>query len=116
MTNRLTREQKIRLGEMIGAGHRQFGLVAPRRPYAKDDDDERGGSGAGLLLDHPLLMRQPLGASSDLTFLTNENNFSTEKAEERSDEINPELRKALENKLGHELAYKPPKAPEAKMY
>ena len=112
---RLKREQKIQLGELIGAGHRQFGRVAPRRPYAEDDDE--GGTGtAQLLPEHPLLSRQPLGASSDLTFLVNENNFTTEKAEERSDDLNPELRKSLENKLGHELAHKLPKAPEAKMY
>lgn len=115
MANKLTREQKMQLGELIGAGHRQFGKVALRRPYAKDDDG--GDSGAAQLLpDHPLLSRQPVGASSDLTFMVNENNFSTEKAEERSADLNPELRKALENKLGRELSYQPPQAPEAKMY
>ena len=114
MAGKLKREQKIELGELLAAGHRKFGLVAPRRPY-REDDDEGGGGAAGLLLDHPLFMQQPLGAPSDLSMLVNENNHSLEKAEERSEDLNPQLRKALEQKLGLELAYKPPKIPEAKM-
>jgi len=114
---KLTREQKIKLGEIIAAGHRQYGKVAPRRPYAKEGDEDEGGTGSSQLLpEHPLLSRQPIGASSDLTFITNENNFSKEKAEERSDELNPVLRKSLENKLGHSLTNSLVKAPEARMH
>jgi hypothetical protein len=47
--------------------------------------------------------------------IVNENNHSIEKAEERSEDLNPQLRKALEQKLGLELGYKPPVVPEAKM-
>jgi hypothetical protein len=113
MANKLKREQKIELGKLLAAGHRRFGLVAPRRPYR--EDEEGGGGGAGLLLDHPLFMQQPVGAPSDLAMIVNENNHSIEKAEERSEDLNPQLRKALEQKLGLELGYKPPVVPEAKM-
>lgn len=111
--HKLTREQKIKLSELLAAGHRYFGKVAPRRPYAKDYEGGDGGS-ASLLLGHPLFMEMPIGASSDLTFLANENSHATEEIEKRSDELNPALRKSLENKLGHALAYQPPKTPTAR--
>lgn len=105
---KLTREQKMQLGELLAAGHRHFGKVAPRRPYAKDDD-EGGGSGASqLLMEHPLLMGMPTGVTSDLTFLVNENSHSMEAAEKRTDELNPQLRKSLEQQLGKQLEYRPP--------
>lgn len=115
MASKLKREQKIELGELLAAGHRKFGRVAMRRPYSKEDDEE-GGGGAGLLLDHPLFMDRPIGAPSDLSMMVNENDHSVEKAEERSEDLNPQLQKALEQKLGLELGHKPPKAPEAKMF
>lgn len=111
MADKLTRAQKIRLGELLGQGHRQFGLVAPRRPYPRDD--EKGGSGGNFFPQHPLLAQQPLGASSDLTFLVNENSQSMEKAEERSDELNLQMQNKLEQKLGHKPTQY--KTPEAKM-
>lgn len=113
MADKLTRAQKIRLGELLGQGHRQFGLVTPRRPYPRDD--EKGGAGSGNFFpQHPLFAQQPLGASSDLTFLINENSQSMEKAEERSDELTLQMQQKLEQKLGY--APTPHKAPEAKMY
>lgn len=114
MATKLKRLQKIELGELLAKGHRRFGLVVPRRPY-REDDDERGGGGAGLLLDHPLFMQQPIGAPSDLSVMVNENEHSVEKAEQRSDELNPQLQKALEQKLGLQLGNKPPKVPEARL-
>lgn len=112
---KLSRAQKMQLGELIAAGHRHFGSVMPRRPYA--DEDGTGGAGTAQFLPaHPLFMEQPIGASSDLTFLANENNLSMEEAEKRSDDLNPQLRKSLENKLGHELAYKPKPIAEARPF
>lgn len=110
---KLTREQKMQLGELIGNGHRHFGKVTPRRPYAKDDASGDGGA-SQLLPAHPLFAQQPIGASSDLTFLANENDRTVEEAEKRSNDLNLELQNKLEKKLGQQLSYHPPKTPEAR--
>jgi len=115
IVKKLTREQKMQLGELLAVGHRHFGKVAPRRPYVEEDEDGGSGGSSKLLLDHPLFMDAPTGATSDLTFLVNENNHAIEEAEKRSDELNPQLRKVLENQLGHQLNYQPPRAPKASM-
>ncbi len=86
------------LSKLLGAGHRSFGKVAPRRPY-QDDDRDSGGSQL-LFKEHPLLSSLPLGASSDLTFLINDNKFSVDAAEQRYNEAKPELQKALDYVLG----------------
>jgi hypothetical protein len=111
---KFSREQKTLLGNLLAEGHRKFGKVAPRRPY-RDDDGGEGGGSAQLLPEHPLLQTQPVGAPSDLTMLINESKFSLEEAEKRYDELNPQLQKSLENKLGLGLTHKPPKTPEARM-
>lgn len=84
------------LSELLAKGHKRFGKVLPRRPFIEDE----GGAGtASLLLEHPLFLEQPLGASSDLTFIANENKYSNDEAEKRADEAVPELRKQLELNL-----------------
>ena len=100
MAEHYTKDQKTKLGELIAKGHRKFGKVAPRKPYL--DDDESGGTGEAQLLfeQHPLLAQQPIGASSDLTAIISDNNASLDEAEKRSDEATPQLKKALEMKLG----------------
>jgi len=99
MAEHYTKDQKTKLGELIAKGHRKFGKVAPRKPYL--DDDEGGTGGAQLLFEqHPLLAQQPVGASSDLTAIISENKTSMDEAEKRSDEATPQLKKALEMKLG----------------
>jgi hypothetical protein len=101
MAEKYTKQEKIDLGELIAKGHRKFGLVFPRRPY-RDDDDEDGGAGSSQLLfeQHPFFKNQPIGATSDLTFIISENNTAIPEAEKRSDEAVPELKKALENRMG----------------
>jgi hypothetical protein len=87
------------LSDLLAEGHRRFGKVAPRRPYHEEDED--GGSGAPQYLfeQHPLLAEQPIGASSDLTFLTTDNKYSLDEAEKRSDEATLELQRKLEMAL-----------------
>lgn len=99
------------LGDLLADGHRRFGKVAPRKPYKEDEDD--GGTGAAQLLfeEHPLLSSMPIGAPSDLTFLTNNNQFSQDKAEERVEQATPELKKQLELTLGQQLDKRPKIAP-----
>jgi hypothetical protein len=100
MLEKYTKQEKIDLGELIAKGHRKFGLVAARRPYR--DEDEEGGEGSAQLLfeQHPFFQNQPIGAASDLTFIVPENQAAIAEAEKRSDEAVPELKKALENRLG----------------
>ncbi|OGT05898.1 MAG: hypothetical protein A2X78_00695 [Gammaproteobacteria bacterium GWE2_37_16] len=99
------------LGDLLADGHRRFGKVAPRKPYKEDEED--GGTGSAQLLfeEHPLLSSMPIGAPSDLTFLTNNNQFSQDKAEERVEQATPELKKqleaTLEKKLGKHLNITP---------
>jgi len=96
---KLTKEQKTELSALIGEGHRQFGKLAPRRPYT-DGDDKGGGTAQNVFEQHPLLAEQPLGASSDLTFIITENNRALDEAEKRADKAAPELKKRLELALG----------------
>lgn len=97
-------QYKAQLGELLAKGHGKFGKVAPRRPYPDDEDD--GGEGAaGLTVEtHPLLANLPVGAASDLTFITSENSNITEEALDRVEELNP----ALQNQptLKAELNYR----------
>jgi hypothetical protein len=92
------------LSALLAEGHRRFGKVMPRRPY-HDDDGEGGGAGTPKYLfeQHPLLAEVPIGASSDLTFLTTDNQYSMDEAEKRSDEATLQLQKQLELALsmGH---------------
>jgi hypothetical protein len=112
MAEHYSREQKTKLGELIAKGHRKFGKVMPRKPYL-DDDEEGGGAGSAQLLfeQHPLLAQQPVGASSDLTAIISENRASLDEAEKRSDEAVPQLKKALEMKLGLGKQYKATPSP-----
>jgi hypothetical protein len=105
-----TRVEKIELGELLADGLRKFGKVLPRRPYK--EDDEGGGEGSNMLLEHPLFMDVQLGAPSDLTTIASENNHSKEEAEKRADELTPQLQKSLQNQLA--LGYQ--KAPEARAF
>ena len=90
-----SKDQKTELSALIGEGHRRFGKLAPRRPYT-DDDDKGGGAEQNVFESHPLLNQQPIGASSDLTFIITENNQSLKEAEKRADQATPELKKQLE--------------------
>ncbi len=71
--------QKRLLSELLARrkdGHGQFGRVLMRKPY-REDDDEGGSSGRGLpspFEQHPLLVDQPDGASSDLTAIVSNHN------------------------------------------
>ena len=100
------KEFKAQLGELLAAGHRKFGKVAPRKPYREDDTDTGVGE-AGLLFEtHPLLAEQPTGASSDLTAIVTENSKAVEEAENRSEEeLSHKLTQALKNK--HAMAATP---------
>lgn len=109
---KFNRIQKTQLSELIAAGHRKFGKVLPRRPYRDEDDEGEGGGGSALVFEtHPLLSQMPVGATSDLAFIMEDNKFALDEAEKRSDEAVPELKKQLEMKLGLGKAYKPPARP-----
>ncbi len=83
---------KAELGQLLAKGHAKFGLVAPRRPYPKDDDDDRGGVADFRVEDHPLLKEQPIGAASpELTAVAAENSQTTDEALDRIEELNPQL-------------------------
>lgn len=100
---------KEQLSYLLGKGHAQFGKVAPRRPYL--DEDEEGGAGtAGLtLLEHPWLMKMPVGAASELSQVTTENSEARLAAEERADECCLQLQQQprLRNALAHGKHYTP---------
>jgi len=104
-----TKDQKTELSALIGEGHRRFGKVAPRRPYT--DDDKGGGAAQNVFESHPLLEQQPVGASSDLTYIITENSESLKELEKRADQAAPELKKQLElglaNKLQAQKKYTP---------
>ena len=108
-----TKDQKTELSALIGEGHRKFGKLAPRRPYT--DDDKGGGAAQNIFESHPLLDQQPLGASSDLTFIITENSQSLDEAEKRADQAAPELKKQLELALGltaqKQKSYRPEPTP-----
>ena len=93
-----SKDQKTELSALIGEGHRKFGKVAPRRPYT--DDDKDGGAARNVFESHPLLEQQPVGASSDLTFIITENSQALDQAEKRADQAAPELKKQLDLALG----------------
>lgn len=92
-------KRKKELGDLLAKWYRNFGKVSPRRPYL--DEDEDGGEGAPSLVfeAHPLLAEQPIGASSDLTYVTADNQYSVEEAEKRSDEASPQLTRQLDYAL-----------------
>ena len=97
----------VELYKLLDIESSKYGNIPKnRRPYKKKDD-ENGGSGSKLLLDHPLFMEQPIGASSDLSFDTTNNQYSDEKLEERKDEAKLELKQKLElgNQLTHSKKY-----------
>ncbi len=91
MARKISVQFKRRLTELLGIGHSKFGKVRLRKPY-RDDEDE-GGAASGLRLDsHPLFANLPDGASSDLSGVANNNEFSEDAAKERVNEASPELR------------------------
>ncbi len=88
----LLNKYKAELGLLLAKGHAKFGMVAPRRPYPKDEDE--GGTGVADLNfeDHPLLSKLPVGASSaELTGVTSDNSQTTDEALDRVEELNPQL-------------------------
>ena len=93
------------LSDLIAKGHRRFGKVFTRRPYR--EEDEGGDSGASQLLfeSHPLFTERPSGASSDLTFIAEDNKYSMDEAEKRLDESSLQLKKQLD--LALQLGKKP---------
>jgi len=106
-----SKDQKTELSALIGEGHRKFGKVAPRRPYT-DDDDKGGGAAQNVFESHPLLEQQPVGASSDLTYIITENNQTLDEAEKRADQAAPELKKQLELALAASLKAQKKYSPE----
>lgn len=77
-------------------GHGQFGRVLTRRPFLEEDE---GGSGLPSPFEqHPLLMDQPIGASSDLTAIIGDRN---------QQEMIDEAAKRGEHDLSLELQQKP---------
>ena len=101
-------EHKTKLSELIAAGHRHFGKVAPRKRYREDDDEGgAGGAAASPFERHPLLAEQPMGASSDLTAIVTDNDYAVEEGEKRSDEATPELRQKLSQSHTHSHVAQP---------
>ena len=98
-------EEKRKLSELLAEGHRVFGEVKPRRAYKEDDEGGGAGTAEFLFETHPLLAEQPVGASSDLTFLNSESSFSADEAEKREDQASPQLKKQLQNSLGKSHAH-----------
>lgn len=90
----LLNKYKAELGLLLAKGHAKFGMVAPRRPYPKDEDEDEGGTGVADLSveDHPLLSKLPVGASSpELTGVTSDNSQTTDEALDRVEELTLEL-------------------------
>jgi hypothetical protein len=105
MSQRIPAKLKAELGEYLAQWYRQYGKVAPRRPYHEDDD--RGSSGAAtnappLFEGHPLFNEMPLGASSDLATILVDDKRTLEEADKRTDELTEEL----QNKLALALSQK----------
>ena len=102
----LTREQKIKLSDLLMKGHRQWGPVASRKPFI---EDQEGGAGTAenVFRSHPLLSQQPVGAASDLTAIVTENNQSMQAADERSNEASNELQPTLEKALQQGKSFSP---------
>jgi hypothetical protein len=93
----MTAKEKTELGNLLVKGHSQFGPVAPRKPY-KEDDAEGGGEGAASFSpfeEHPLLKKQPIGASSDLTSRVTENIYAEAETEKRSEDLTLEMQQKL---------------------
>lgn len=86
-------KQKTALSEKIAEGHRKFGKTIPPRPYG--DDDDSGTGSAGLIMEHPLFIDTPVGAPSDLSYITYNNKNASNEAERRQ----LELSKTLQNRL-----------------
>lgn len=101
----MNKEQKTQLGELLAAGHRRFGMVAPRKPYRDDDDDGDSGIGkASPFEQHPLLDEQPLGATSDLTAIATENSEAEAEVEKRdAKELSNQMQQQLANKHAYTL-------------
>jgi hypothetical protein len=109
----LLNKYKAELGLLLAKGHAKFGVVAPRRPYPKDDDE--GGTGVADLSveDHPLLSRLPVGASSpELTGVTSDNSQTTDEALDRVEELTAELQNQPRAQAELSLRYSNTSAPK----
>ena len=106
---RITKEYKIKLGEILADWYRNFGRVAPRRDY-HDDDQGSGGAAASPFESHPLLAQLPVGAPSDLAAIIINNSRNMDEAKKRIEEASPELQQKLDNALNlgkkHENQYR----------
>lgn len=92
-------QHKRKLSEILGKVLSQWGRVKIRTPYK---DDEGGDGDGGLQMkEHPFLSRRPIGASSDLTSITNDNVHSEDAAKENVNDCCYELKKqpTLRNEL-----------------
>lgn len=98
------------LSDKLAAGHRQFGLVKPRAPYRKKEDDDGDGTASFKMETHPLLGNVPEGASNDLTAVVSDNRYSEEEALKRVEELCPQLQKqpAAQLELGQRYGHSPP--------
>lgn len=90
---------KRKLSEVLSKVLSQWGRVKIRAPYRDDEGGE--GEGGLQMREHPFLSRRPVGASSDLTAITNDNVHSEDAAKENVNDCCPELKKqpTLRNEL-----------------
>ncbi len=93
---------KAAIGEELAAWYRQYGHVTARRPYQDGDNGSGDATAQPIFESHPLLSELPIGASSDLAFVDNNNPRCTEEAEQRSDELSNQPRQRLEMRLGNQ--------------
>lgn len=103
MSKRIPAKFKEQLGKALGKWYRLFGEVQPRRPYREDDEGDEGSAVAKpLFIEHPFLAEMPIGASSDLTTVIENNADTISEAKKRSDELSEELQNRLSFELNQE--------------
>ena len=108
----IDKEYKTKLGELLAAGHRRFGKVAPRKPYRDDDEGGSGGAELSPFEQHPLLAEQPVGAASDLTNIATENQEAVSEVENRdAKELSNQMQNQLNKTHAHTHAQRNTAAP-----
>lgn len=100
MSKRIHSTLKTKLGDLLGDFYSKFGTVLPRKPYHEDDEVSGDGSAKPVFIEHPFLQNLPVGASSDLSSVVNNNQEVLDEAQKRSDELTNEPKHRLEMRLG----------------